>query len=474
MVPQVSAFADDALGTSDAVGLAARLAAGEVAPTEVIEAAIARAEVVGPRLNGLAHAAFDTARLNAALPRAGFFAGVPTLVKDNADLKGQPTNQGSAAYTAGPARRHGAFVRRFLQTGVVPLGKSRLPEFGFNASTEYADADPVPNPWHTAYSAGASSGGSAAYVAAGVVPIAHANDGGGSIRIPAAACGLVGLKPTRGRTPSETAMQALPVRIIYDGILSRTVRDTAAFYRELEKVYRPRRLAPIGDVTGPERRRLRIGYTVDSVVERTDAETAAVLMSTVELLESLGHRVEEVPLAVGPQFIDDFSLYWAMLSFLIVSTGTRSLDRSFDRAKVDNLTRGLYDDFARQRGRLPGAIRRLRRMSTLWVDSYASYDALLSPTLSHTTPRLGYIAPSEPFDVHFERLRRYVGFTPLQNVTGDPAISLPLGRTTSGLPVGMQIAAAPGDERTLLSLAFEIEQARPWPLLSGEAERAAR
>lgn len=472
MAEHVNAFLDDALGDSDAVDLAQRIARREVTAIEAVDAAITRAESMGPVLHGLAHEAFDTARLNAALPRDGFFAGVPTLVKDNIDLQGQPTNHGSRSFTADPATRHGAFTKRFLQTGVIPLGKSRLPEFGFNASTEFADDDPVPNPWNTAYSAGASSGGSAAYVAAGVVPIAHANDGGGSIRIPAAACGLVGLKPTRGRLPSELLGSALPVRIIYEGIVSRTVRDTAAFYREIEKVYRPRRLPPIGDVSGPMRRRLRIGFVDETPLADIDAETAETLRRTVALLESMGHQVEQVPMPVDEQFAEDFSLYWTMLSFMIMSAGRRALHRSFDRARVDNLTRGLYDDFGRHRTRMPGAIRRLRRLSGLWSQKFSAYDAVLSPTLAHTTPQLGYISPAEPFEVHFERLKQYVAFTPLQNVTGDPAISLPLGTTSTGLPIGMQLAAAPGDERTLLSLALEIEQAQPWPSLAAGQQRA--
>lgn len=466
MAEHVNAFHDDALGASDAVDLADRIARRELTAAEAVDAAIARAREVRPVLNGMAHEAFDTARLNAGLPRDGYFAGVPTLVKDNVDLKGQPTNQGTTSYVGEPAKKHGSFTRLFLQLGVIPLGKSRLPEFGFNASTEYADADPVPNPWNTAYSAGASSGGSASYVAAGVVPIAHANDGGGSIRIPAAACGLVGMKPSRGRTPGEAMMQAMPVRIIYDGIVSRTVRDTAAFYREMEKVYRPRKLPPIGDVTGPSSRRLRIGFVNRSVLEDLDADTRSGLEKTVALLESLGHRVDLVDVPVGEQFAEDFALYWSMMSYLLITTGKRSLHKSFDPSKVDNLTRGLYEDFARQRGSLPGAIRRLRGMSNLWSQKYAAYDAMLSPTLSHTTPKLGYISPAESFEVHFDRLKKYVAFTPLQNVTGDPAISLPLAQTGNGLPIGMQFAAAHGDERTLLSLAYEIEQAAPWPLLS--------
>ncbi len=463
--PRVTAFTSDALGSSDAVELAERLARKEVSASELVEAAITRAEALQPRLNALAHEDFAAARHNARLPRSGFFAGLPTLIKDNVDLAGQPTNHGSAAWSAAPAKRHSPFVRHFLRIGVVPLGKSRLPEFGFNASTEYVDAAPTRNPWNPAYSSGASSGGSAAAVAAGIVPIAHANDGGGSIRIPAAACGLVGLKPTRGRTPDDLAHTIMPVRIITEGVVTRSVRDTAAFYRELERTYRPRRLPPIGDVTGPSSRRLRIGLHRDSPVTSPDAEVGAALDDTAQLLRDLGHDVREMGGLVDEQFVADFSLYWQMLAALLRGTGQRLFDPSFDPSLVDSFTAGLADAFAANRGKLPGAVRRLRRSSRLWAQRCGEYDVVLSPTLAHTTPELGYIAPGQDFEQHFSRLLQYVAYTPLHNATGDPAISLPLGRSDTGMPIGMHFGAGPGEERILLALAYELEQARPWPLL---------
>lgn len=469
---QVSAYRDDALGTSDTVELAERLARKEVSPRELVGAAISRSAAMQPVLNAMAYDGAEAARLNASLPRSGAFAGIPTIVKDNVNLQGQPTNEGSSAWTAAPAKQHGAFTKHLLRTGLVPIGKSRLPEFGFNASTEFPMAEPTRNPWDTAYSAGASSGGSAALVASGALSIAHGNDGGGSIRIPAAACGLVGLKPTRGRTPHEAVNIAMPVRIIHEGVLTRTVRDTAAFYRELEKTYRPRRLPPIGDVTAPASRRLRIGMHRDSPVAAPDAETSAALARTADLLSNLGHDVRESPSPVDSQFAEDFSIYWQMLAFLLRGAGPRIFSPTFDRSALDPFTAGLADTFAANRRKLPGAVRRLRAMAHLWSKTYSDIDVVLTPTLAHTTPPIGFLAPDQNFDQHFDRLLHYVAYTPLQNVTGDPALSLPLGRTSTGLPIGMHFSAAPGDERTLLSLAFELEQAQPWPTLAGQAVSA--
>src|SRR5690625_1121466 len=203
MATHVHAFRDDALGADDAVAVAARIRAGEISAVEAVEAAIARIESVEPELNAVVCPDFERARKAALGPQDGPLAGVPTIVKDNADMAGLPTGHGTSSFVARPAHDHGDFVRQYLAQGMVSLGKSRLPEFGFNASTEFADAPPTRNPWNTEYSPGASSGGSAALVAAGALPIAHANDGGGSIRFPAAAWGLVGLKPTRGRTRVE-------------------------------------------------------------------------------------------------------------------------------------------------------------------------------------------------------------------------------------------------------------------------------
>jgi amidase len=260
----VHAFRDDVLADHDGVALAELIARGEISAAEVVEAAIARAERVAPPLNAIAAERFAQARSEAERLPGGRFAGVPTFIKDNTNFTGLTTNHGSAAVRSQPAAKMGVYAEQYMAQGFICLGKSSLPEFGLSATTEFADGGATHNPWHTDYSCGASSGGSAAMVAAGVVPIAHANDGGGSIRIPAACCGLIGLKPSRGRHVTPEAAQSLPINIISEGVVTRSVRDTATFHAEAEKYYRNPKLPPLGLVEGPGARRLRIGVVVDS------------------------------------------------------------------------------------------------------------------------------------------------------------------------------------------------------------------
>ncbi|RVW02272.1 amidase [Rhodococcus spongiicola] len=459
----VHAFRDDALGDLDATGVAARIAAGEVSAREVVQAAIERAEAVQGVLNGVQTEDFERALEQSAAPRRGVFSGVPTILKDNVDLAGLPTGHGSAAFTPAPAPRNDDFVNQFLSTGAVPIGKSRLPEFGFSASTEYADADPVRNPWNPEYSAGASSGGSAALVAAGVLPFAHANDGGGSIRIPAAACGLVGLKPTRGRTVANSLDKSMPIRIVGQGVVTRSVRDSARFSAAAERYYRNPKLPPIRLVEGPGSTRLRVGLIVDSVTGvPTDDETRKAMQSTADLLDGLGHHVEEATLPVGKEFMRDFKLYWGFLSFALLTGGKRMFGPTFDAAKTDNLSRGLDAMYRKHMVETPRMLYRLQRTARIYARMFEKYDVVVSPTLSHTTPKLGYLSPAQDFETLLDRLVTYVAFTPINNASGGPAISLPLHQTSTGLPLAAHFSANHGDERTLLELAYELESARPW------------
>ena len=460
---RIHAFTDDALGADDAVALAARIAAGEVSAREVTEAAIRRAEQVDPVLRGIELANFEQALQASQKPRTGVFAGVPTFVKDNTDLAGLPTNHGSAAVNGRPAKQHGRFARQYLSLGFSVLGKSTLPEFGFNATTEYQGREPTCNPWNPAHSSGASSGGSAALVAAGVVPVAHANDGGGSIRIPAACCGLVGLKPTRGRLVDGEAARSLPINIIGEGIVSRSVRDQAHFFYGAEQ-YRPARSLPeVGLVEGPGKRRLRVGLVLDSITgEATCDETRAVVQTVATELEKLGHTVEEMPLPVSPRFADDFAIYWGMLAFLMSKFGKQAVSPDFDASQLDGLSRGLARLYRENILKTPGVLWRLRRTWHDYARVFPRFDLVLSPVLAHTTPELGYISPEVPFDELFARLRSYVSFTPLNNTAGSPAISLPMGAAANDLPIGVQLAAAHGAERTLLEVAYELEAARPF------------
>ncbi|MEH3133025.1 MAG: amidase [Mycolicibacterium neoaurum] len=459
-MPRIHAFGDDALGDHDAVGLAAALRAGTVSREEVIEAAIARAEAVDPALNGLAYRAYDRARATAE--RGGFFAGVPTFVKDNADVAGMPTMDGTDAWTPRPAPADGDFARAYLGTGLVALGKTQLSEFGFSASAEHPRLGAVRNPWDTDHTAGASSSGSGAFVAAGVVPIAHANDGGGSIRIPAACNGLVGLKPTRGRLPLDKQMRQMPLRIVANGVVTRSVRDTAAFYREVELLYRNPKLPAIGDVTGPGKRRLRIAVTTESIAREAGPQVREATMKTAALLEGLGHQVTEIANPIPSSFIDDFLHYWSLLAFALVRGGKRTFGPSFDPEQLDNLTRGLERLAARNLHRMPLVIARLSRIRRITAKLGHRYDVLLMPTLADVTPRIGHLDPTADYQQIIDRLIDWVAFTPLQNVTGDPAISLPLSTSDDGLPLGAMFAATRGNERVLLELAFELEQASPF------------
>jgi amidase len=459
---RVHAFADDALQDLDAVGLVAAMHAG-LPVVDVIDAAIARAEAVDAELGAMAHAAFGRARAEARAPRPGYFAGVPTFIKDNVDVTGMPTQHGTDAFVARARKHDGDFARMFLATGLIPLGKTRLSEFGFNAAVDHARLGPVRTPWHLDHYAGASSAGSAAFVAAGVVPLAHANDGGGSIRIPAAVNGLVGLKPTRDRLAQDKTMRDMPVRIISDGVLTRSVRDTAAFYREAEKVFRHPRLAPIGDITRPGRARLRIAVVTKGVGRDASPEVHELTLKTAALLESMGHRVEEIDPPVPDSFVDDFLLYWGMLAMFVVRTGRATFGPTWDASKLDNLTLGLDRHTRRHLHRLPGAIVAIAGSKRLAARHRATYDVTLTPTLATATPQVGHLSPSADYDDIMNRLLDWVAFTPLANATGEPAISLPLATTSTGLPQGMMLGAGPGREARLLELAYELEEAAPWP-----------
>jgi amidase len=446
-------------------GLLDRLSRREVSAQELHQAARQRARVANERLNAVTVWVDDLPGAGAA-PDAPL-AGIPTVVKDNEDLTGYPTSQGSAAVPDVPALACSPFVRRLLETGLVPLAKTTLPEFGLTASTESTRFGATANPWDTSRSAGGSSGGSAALVAAGVVPVGHANDGGGSIRIPAACCGLVGLKPSRGRLPDRPELERLPVPITRQGVLTRSVRDTARFYVEAERLHRDPRLPQIGLVTGPPRRRLRVALMLSTIADLpVDAETAAAVSAAAQLCERLGHHVEPVEPPVPSSFGPDFLHYWELLAFALQHGGRRLYGPGFDPGRTEALTRGLAAMAVRSSALMVGSLRRLRRLARERETVFPRYDVVLSPVLGHEAPPLGYLGPHVEVRTHLVRLLRFTAFTPVQNVSGSPAVSLPLGRSRAGLPIGVHLSAPYGHERRLLELALELEEAAPWPLLS--------
>lgn len=462
---RVHAFTDDdPLSDHDAVKLAQLIREGELSSSELIEAAIARAERVQSVLRGIELPLFDQARLQASRKIEGPFAGVPSFIKDNTDIQGHPTRFGSQAVPDKPATHDGAFARQFLSAGFILLGKTRLPEFGFNCSTEFEGLAPTTNPWNIEYSCGGSSGGAAALVAAGVVPVAHANDGGGSIRIPAACCGLVGLKVSRGRFVTPEIARSLPINVVCDGIVSRTVRDTAHFVAAAEQFHRNPALHPVGLIEGPSTRRFKIGLMTDSITGPPCPETLATVERTANLLETIGHSITRLStLPVTSAFANDFIDYWGFLAWVTGRLGKKTFGKEFLPEKMDSFVKGLASRFRSRTWKLPMALYRLKRTQKDYAHYMHGLDAILMPVLGHVTPKLGYISPDVPFEELMGRLSAYAAYTPLDNAAGTPAIALPIGLSVQGLPIGIQLASAIGNEGILLELAYEIEQANPWP-----------
>jgi amidase len=466
-VNAVHAFRDDALGDLDAVGLVAALQARRVSVPEVVDAAITRAETVNPALNGLAYEAFDRARATAdATGHDRFFGGVPTFIKDCEAVAGMPMMAGCDAWKPNPVAADGEFARAYLAMGMVPLGLTRMSEFGFNAATEHPRLGAVRNPWNPDHTAGGSSSGSAVFVAAGVVPIAHGNDAGGSIRIPASCNGVVGLKPSRGRLPMDKQMRRLPIALIENGVLTRSVRDTAAFYREAERLDRNRNLPAIGDVSAPGRDRLRVAVCTQPGVGTSSTEISELVLKTAALLEELGHRIEQVdePL-VPPSFADDYLLFCSFCSCLVMTQVRVSRyvgGPAVDRDKLDNFTLGLARLGRRNLHRMPRVIDRLKRLRRRSASFFRDHDVVLTPTLNRETPRIGYFDPTADCQQVIDRLSDWVAFLPQYNITGEPAISLPLAESADGMPVGMLLAGDIGQDARLLALAYELEEAKPW------------
>jgi amidase len=459
---KIHAFTNDALADHDATAIAQLIRSKEVSVQEVADAAIKRAALVNPTLNAIQQPCFEQVQRAAEFRLNRIFSGVPFFFKDNVDFIGLKSQQGSHAFQAKSAKKNWQITEQILDQGVLVLGKTKLPEFGLNASTEFQDGTAVINPWHTAYSCGASSGGAAALVASGVVPIAHANDGGGSIRIPAAACGLVGLKPSRGRFKEDSA-RFLPINIISEGVLTRSVRDTANFIYGMEQSYQAAHLKPIGLVQVEGTKRLRIGVIEQSVTGNIDQETRTTLWQTAELLQRLGHQVSSTTLPIADSFVDDFSHYWGSLSYMMTHGGKVLFGKSFEKQKLESLTIGLADMYKQNMWKTPFFIHRLKQVEAEYRAAFRHFDVILSPVLAHTTPKIGYLSPQLDFDELFARIQNYVTFTPIHNVAGSPALSLPMGETeVDQRPIGMMFSADVGDEKTLLELAFELEQAQPW------------
>lgn len=468
---RLHAFRDDPLGTDDATAVAERIRTGELHPAEAMQAALDRIAAVEPTLGTLAHLDADRALQRARtlgdqmrgateLPR---FAGVPSAFKDNVAAAGMPTTMGSDAVRATPGEFDGPVVRELSATGVIPVGMTNTPPFGWTAATERQGGRVTRNPWDTRRTPGGSSGGAAALVASGALPLAHANDGGGSVRIPAAATGLVGFKPSQGRHSHETYSKNMPIPIVSQSVVTRSVRDTVGFWAAFEATRPATKVPPIGQVAAAPARRLRIGMVEQSPAGGpTDAATLATLRLAADRLEELGHRVELIEAPVPATFEGDFKAYWGLLALATSRQGASLFGKGFDPAELDAFTVGLAAGARKRLHRMPGVLLRLARMRRRHDAMFGERDLILNPVVGHETPEVGYLDADQDFDQHMERVSNWVTFTPAQNVAGSPAISLPSGAAPDGTPIGVQLSARIGHDRTLLELASEYEAAHPF------------
>jgi amidase/6-aminohexanoate-cyclic-dimer hydrolase len=458
----------------DALGLAELIASKQVSASEVLETAIARIEALNPSLNAVVHKMYDEARrsIRAGLPQ-GPFTGVPFLLKDlGAWYKGAPVGGGSHLYDGFIADRDFTIVERYKAAGLVILGRTNTPELGLVPTTEPRAYGPTRNPWNREHSAGGSSGGAAAAVAARMLPAAHATDGGGSIRIPAANCGLVGLKPTRARTPAGPLVGEGWGGMAIGHAVTLSLRDSAALLDATagpapgDPYCAPAPARPFLQEVGADPGRLRIAITTTSPWGNPlHSECIAAVTGTATLCEELGHRVVEAMPSV-----DTTTLRWAR-DVIVSGSVANSIDnrlealgRPLRNGEIETLTalwaergrRYTARDVARATAILHGIGRRFAAF-------FADYDVLISPVLSEPPPRLGVIdTMTQDFDGLIEKLLRLVCFTRQFNVSGGPAMSLPLHWTPDGLPIGVQLAADFGNEAVLFRLGTQLETARPW------------
>lgn len=456
---------DDPMAHWDAVETAEHVRRGDVSAEEVVTAAIRRAERLNPVLNGVATPDYDRALRRAKQCGATPFSGVPTFIKEMIDVEGLQIRWGTDALRRmRPAKKNCLLVQAMTDSGIVHLGTSTMPEFGFTNASVRVDGSGIPNPWNLDRCSGASSSGAGVLAASGVIPLAHGCDGGGSIRIPAACCGLVGLKPSLRRLPLQPSMALVPVKISVDGVLTRTVRDTALYYAEMEQHYHYKKLPAVGHVTQPLRNRLRIGVIEQARVGKPyDDKVRQALAQTVARLRQLGHVVEPVASPITEEMADDFLLYFQALAFGAIHTGRIEYDRTFDKRLVGDFTWGLARAFQRQIHRLPGAVLRLRRHARTYRESFSAFDLYLSPTLSAICPPLEHFATTHAYETLIGRASDWLTITPVANVAGTASLSLPLAHDEdTNLPIGMMFDANAGQEALLLQLALELEAAFPW------------
>jgi amidase len=464
----------DDLARLDATALAHLVRTKQVSARELLDAAIARIERWNPRLNAVVTPMFGEARaaIDRGLP-AGPFTGVPFLLKDlGAEHAGVRFTEGSAFLAGYTPAVDSELVARHKRAGLVIAGKTNTPEFGILPTTEPRLFGATRNPWDPGRTPGGSSGGSAAAVAAGLAPMAHANDGGGSIRIPASCCGLFGLKPTRGRNPLGPHYGDMFSGLVAEHAVTRSVRDSAALLDATagpdpgDPYWAPPPARPFREEVGAPPGPLRIALTTASasgVPVHEDCVAAA--REAARLCESLGHRVEEAApgidgSALGQQFIT----LWSAGAAWAIDDWARRTGKTPAPEAFEPLTWALYEmGNRRTASTYLLALQDVQRVSREVARFFQRFDVWLTPTVGEPPPPLGSFdpEPDNPMQGMF-RAATFVPFTPICNITGQPAMSVPLHWNAAGLPIGAHFAARFGDEATLFRLASQLEQAQPW------------
>ncbi|HEV8103509.1 MAG TPA: amidase [Gaiellaceae bacterium] len=446
---------------TDALGLAAQVGAREVSPRELVDAAIERIEATNPALNFLVTECYSTARDAAdAAPTAGPFAGVPMLVKDLTETAGVRTTFSSRAFAEYIPPADASVVRRMKDAGFIVLGKSNTPEFGITCVTESDLNGACRNPWDLTRTPGGSSGGAAAAVAAGVLPLAHGSDGGGSLRIPAACCGLFGIKPSRGRV-SASPYAGGSLELSQNGPISVTVRDAAAFldviagYEPGDPHWAAPPDRPFLEEVGVDPGRLRIAFTASPAIPyEVDQRLVDVTRRAADALAALGHDVVELtPPWVDEQALGAFAKLW-QLSPALYPVSDPALLMPINRA----LAAAALDTSSVVFAQAVGALQRAsRRIVAFWDD----VDVVLTPALAKLPVPIGWVfEPADPWE-QFARGGEFTPFTPIVNVTGQPAAAVPFD-VVDGLPVGIQLIGPPEGEALLFRLSAQLEAAHPW------------
>ncbi len=454
------------LAELDAVDQAALVAAGEAAAVDLVAAALERAAVVEPHVHAIAALDGDGALQRAAAGPDGPLAGVPFLVKDVLPYPGLPCRFGSRLFAQPAAVPPSPYAEALAASGLVAIGTSTSSEFGLLGSTETLLNGPTHNPWDLCRSAAGSSGGAAAAVAAGIVPLAHASDAGGSIRLPAAVCGLFGFKPSRGRClpsgPGGTRFAAL----VIDHCISRSVRDSALLLSLTEARGAEALYAPAGYVREPIDRPLRIGVLAATVHgEPPDAAAAEALRAAKALCSKLGHTVHDAePPSLNAAALSDafFSVAGAAMSDL-AGMVEAAQGGSLAPEALEPFTRALIRWYREGRGMsLDDADAAFAEAATSYLAALEPFDVILSPTAPSAAWPLGTLAPTLERETLVRRTERIAGYTAIHNIAGCSAMSLPVAWSADGLPIGCQFAARPGDDALLLRLAYQLEVAAPW------------